>query len=169
MCSRPRGRGPAPSLAAAPFFCSRVTARSRLGSRRRCPGRFSSAFSNVAELSALYASADLCVLPSCTETCGLVALEAMASGLPVIAADAGGFRESVTTWVNGFLIPPDDVRGFASAIAQLVLDPDLRQRMGAEARLATVMDDRAEEDERLLADYAAVLGRHTGETQWRAA
>ncbi|MGA2382081.1 MAG: glycosyltransferase family 1 protein [Gemmatimonadales bacterium] len=126
-------------------------------------------FLGVAELAALYASADLYVLPSCTETCGLVALEAMASGLPVIAADAGGFRESVTAWVNGFLIAPDDVRAFASAIAQFVLDPELRQRMGAEARLATVMDDRGVEDERLLADYAETLGRHTEEVRWRAA
>ena len=126
-------------------------------------------FLDVAELAALYASADLCVLPSRTETCGLVAVEAMASGLPVIAANAGGFRESVTTWTNGFLIPPDDARGFASAIAQLVLDGDLRRRMGAEARLAAVMADRDEEDERLLADYAEAAGRHTEEERWRAA
>ena len=160
-------------------------ARAELGSRagflvagdgplaRRCatamPWAIQIGFLDVTLLAALYASADLCVLPSQTETCGLVALEAMASGLPVIAADAGGFRESVTTWLNGFLIPPDDVRGFASAIAQLVLDPELRQRMGAQARLATVMADRGEEDERLLADYAAALGRHTEVTQWRAA
>ena len=140
---------------------------------RRCaremPWAIQLGFMDVSTLAVLYASADLCVLPSRTETCGLVAVEAMASGLPVIAADAGGFRESVTTWTNGFLIPPDDARGFASAISQLVLDPDLRQRMGAEARLAAVMADRGEEDERLLSDYAAALGRRTEESQWRAA
>ena len=126
-------------------------------------------FLDRAELAALYASADLGVFPSSTETCGLVALEAMASGLPVVAANAGGFRESVTTWVNGFLIEPDDVRGFASAIAQLALDADLRHSMGAQARLAAVMADRGEEDERLLGDYAEVRGRHREEAQWRAA
>ena len=136
---------------------------------REMPWAIQLGFMDVAELAVLYASADLCVLPSRTETCGLVALEAMASGLPVIAADAGGFRESVTTWLNGFLVAPDDARGFASAIAQLVLDSELRHRMGAEARLATVMADRGEEDECLLVDYAEVLGRHTEETQWRAA
>ena len=136
---------------------------------RAMPWAIRLGFLDRAELAALYASADICVLPSSTETCGLVAMEAMASGLPVVAADAGGFRESVTTWLNGFLVPPDDARGFASAIAQLVLDPELRHRMGAEARLATVMADRGEEDERLLGDYADVLGRHTAETQWRAA
>ncbi len=117
----------------------------------------------------LYASADLAVFPSSTETCGLVALEAMASGLPVVAASAGGFRESVVTWVNGFLVAPDDARGFAAAIAQLVLDPELRRRMGAEARLTAVMRDGEEENERLLADYGAVLGLRSGEGQWRAA
>ena len=126
-------------------------------------------FLDRAELAALYASADLGVFPSNTETCGLVALEAMASGLPVVAANAGGFRESVTTWVNGFLIEPDDARGFASAIAQLVLDADLRHSMGARARLAAVMADRAEEDDRLLGDYAVIRGRHMEEAQWRAA
>ena len=136
---------------------------------RAMPWAIRLGFLDRAELAALYASADLCVLPSRTETCGLVALEAMASGLPVIAADAGGSAESVTTWLNGFLVPPDDARGFASAIAQLVLDPDLRQRMGAEARLATVMADRGEEDERLLADYAAARGSHAPEARWRAA
>ncbi len=120
-------------------------------------------------LAALYASADLCVLPSHTETCGLVALEAMASGLPVVAASAGGFRESVTTWLNGYLVPPDDASGFASAIAQLTLDAGLRQRMGAEARLTAVMRDPAEEDARLLADYAEAIGREGEESRWRAA
>ena len=47
------------------------------------------------KLADVYASADICVLPSRTATCGLVALEAMASGLAVGAADAGGFRESI--------------------------------------------------------------------------
>jgi len=136
---------------------------------REMPWAIQLGFLDVAALAVLYASADLCVLPSRTETCGLVALEAMASGLPVIAADAGGFRENVTSWVNGFLVSPEDARGFASAISQLVQDSELRHRMGAEARLATVMADRGEEDERLLAEYAEVLRRYTEETQWRAA
>jgi glycosyltransferase involved in cell wall biosynthesis len=122
-----------------------------------------------AVLSVLYASADLCVLPSRTETCGLVALEAMASGLPVIAADAGGFRESVTSWSNGVLIPPDDARGFASAVARLVLDPVLRHRMSEQARLAAVMRDVEEEDQQLLDEYAVAIGRPRTEEQWRAA
>ena len=127
-------------------------------------------FLDIPVLATLYASADLCVLPSRTETCGLVALEAMASGLPVIAADAGGFRESVADGVTGFLVPPDDARGFASAVARLALDTALRRRMSEEARLAAVLRDAADENERLLDEYAVAVGRpRTEERQWRAA
>jgi glycosyltransferase involved in cell wall biosynthesis len=121
-------------------------------------------------LALLYASADLCVLPSPTETCGLVALEAMASGLPVVAANAGGFRESVTDGHTGFLVAPGDARGFASAIATLVKDPALRRRMSEEARLAAVARDAREEDEQLLEEYAdEIVHPDDEDRQWRAA
>jgi glycosyltransferase involved in cell wall biosynthesis len=141
---------------------------------RRCadamPWAIHLGFLDVPVLAALYASADLCVLPSRTETCGLVALEAMASGLPVVAADAGGFRESVAEGVTGFLVPPDDARAFASAIARLVLDAALRHRMSGDARLAAVSRSVEEENQRLLEDYAAALGRPPlEEQQWHAA
>ena len=141
---------------------------------RRCaiamPWAMHLGFLEASVLAMLYASADLCVLPSRTETCGLVAPEAMASGLPVIAADAGGFRESVTHGVTGFLIPPDDARGFASAIARLVLDRTLRHRMSEEARLAAVSRNADDENERLLDEYAVAIGRHLTEDRlWRAA
>jgi phosphatidylinositol alpha 1,6-mannosyltransferase len=122
-----------------------------------------------AVLAMLYASADLCVLPSRTETCGLVALEALASGLPVIAADAGGFRETVTTGSNGFLVAPDDARGFAAAVARLVLDRRLRHRMSEQARLSAVMRDVEGENQQLLDEYAFAIGQPSLEGQWRAA
>ena len=141
---------------------------------RRCaaamPWAIGLGFLEIPVLAALYASADLCVLPSRTETCGLVALEAMASGLPVVAADAGGLRESVVDGVTGFLVPPDDARGFASAIARLVLDPELRRRMSEEGRLAAMSRDSEEENHELLDDYQAALGRRpTEDLRWRAA
>ena len=127
-------------------------------------------FLDIPVLATLYASADLCVLPSRTETCGLVAVEAMASGLPVVAADAGGLRESVVDGVTGFVVPPDDVRGFAAAIARLVLDAELRRRMSGEARLAAVGCNTDDENERLLDEYAVAIGRTPLEDpQWRAA
>lgn len=126
-------------------------------------------FLDRAALAELYASADLCVLPSETETCGLVALEAMASGLPVVAASAGGLRESVTHGRTGLLAPPDDARAFAAAITALVMDPALRARLSAAARLTAVARDAAIEDAVLLDQYAELLGREPERDVWRAA
>jgi glycosyltransferase involved in cell wall biosynthesis len=120
-------------------------------------------------LATLYASCDLCVLPSATETCGLVALEAMASGLPVVAADAGGFRESVAQGRTGFLVSPHDAVGFAGAIARLALNAPLRRRMSAEARLAAVARDSALEDAALFDQYRRALGLESERDVWRAA
>ncbi|HTH64191.1 MAG TPA: glycosyltransferase family 1 protein [Gemmatimonadales bacterium] len=109
-------------------------------------------------LASLYASADLCVLPSRTETCGLVALEAMASGIPVIAADAGGLRESVLSDVNGILVRPDDARGFSQAIIALVGDATRRHALGKGARQTAEGRDVKAEDLELLRLYGALLG-----------
>jgi glycosyltransferase involved in cell wall biosynthesis len=109
-------------------------------------------------LAVLYASADVCVLPSRTETCGLVALEAMASGIPVVAADAGGFRESIQRDVNGVLTPSDDPRAFARAIADLVCDPARRRALGAAARVRALERDTAREDQELIAQYRGLTG-----------
>jgi len=120
-------------------------------------------------LAALYASADLCVLPSDTETCGLVALEAMASATPVIAANAGGLAESVRHGRNGLLVPPDQDRAFAAAISALAFDHALRRRLGAQARLDAVARDSAAEDQELIDGYTALLGHPTETDAWRAA
>ncbi|MGH7672481.1 MAG: glycosyltransferase family 4 protein, partial [Gemmatimonadales bacterium] len=98
-------------------------------------------FLDRGRLADLYASADLCVLPSNTETCGLVALEAMASGLAVVAADAGGFRESIVHGRAGMLVPADDPARFAAAIVALVADPTLRAELGSAARAAAAARD----------------------------
>lgn len=108
-------------------------------------------------LAALYASADLCVLPSRTETCGLVALEAMASGLPVIAANAGGLRESVRHNENGILVHPSDARGFSHAIVSLALDGERRRTLARAARETAEGRDLASEDRELLQQYAALV------------
>jgi glycosyltransferase involved in cell wall biosynthesis len=111
-------------------------------------------------LADLYASADLCVLPSRTETCGLVALEAMAAGLPVIAADAGGLAESVHHEENGLLVRADDERGFGHAIVALALDTGRRRALAAGARRTAESHDRREEDQELLRQYAALAPSH---------
>jgi glycosyltransferase involved in cell wall biosynthesis len=115
-------------------------------------------FLDRGRLAEVYASADICVLPSNTETCGLVALEAMASGLAVIAADAGGFRESITHGRSGVLVAHDDVTGFAAAILSLVIAPKRRAEIAAAARAAAVARDVAPENLALLQQYAAAAG-----------
>lgn len=107
-------------------------------------------------LATLYACADLCVLPSPTETCGLVALEAMASGLPVVAADAGGLRESVRDGRTGVLAAPHDPHAFLDAIVALVTEPARRAVLGDAARTAALERDVAREDTELLAQYQAL-------------
>jgi phosphatidylinositol alpha 1,6-mannosyltransferase len=102
-------------------------------------------------LPVAYASADVFLFPSETETFGNVTLEAMASGLPVVAADAAGSRMLVQDGVTGRLCAPRDSAAFLEATAELVADAEMRARMGAAARSAA-------------ADYAwpAVLRRIVG-------
>lgn len=109
-------------------------------------------------LADLYVAGDLCVLPSATETCGLVALEAMASGRPVVAADAGGLRESVRHGENGFLAPPHDARAFAAHIVHLVMERDRRIALGRAARDTALGRDVTGENAELLGQYRTVAG-----------
>jgi glycosyltransferase involved in cell wall biosynthesis len=87
------------------------------------------------ELPGLYRSADIFAAPSRYEGgLGLVYLEAMACGLPVVAMAAGGAREAVADGETGFLVARGDVEETADAIARLAGDPALRARMGAAGR-----------------------------------
>ncbi|MEO1395505.1 MAG: glycosyltransferase [Cyanobacteria bacterium J06634_5] len=72
------------------------------------------------ELGSAYASADAFIFPSRTETLGLVLLEAMAAGCPVVAANAGGIPDIVTDGVNGFMFDPTDERGAIVATQKLL-------------------------------------------------
>ena len=102
--------------------------------RRRCPSaRFLGELDRPA-LARAYASADVFLYPSATETFGNVTLEAMASGLPTICADATGSDALVIRGETGELAPPNDAAAFVEAIAPLLQDADLRRRMGRAAR-----------------------------------
>lgn len=116
------------------------------------------------DLATLYASADVAVFPSHTETCGLVALEAMAAGLAVIAADAGGFRESIGRGANGLLVPAHEPHGYAAAIEALVKDPAARFALAAAARDRALSRDVAHENAELLDGYARLAGRSARRT-----
>ena len=62
------------------------------------------------------------------------ALEAMATGLPVVTTDCGGMREAISDGVEGFLVPVRDVERMSAALGRLAGDAELRARMGAAAR-----------------------------------
>jgi len=83
-------------------------------------------------LPAYYVAADVTVLPSYYESFGMVALEAMACGSPVIASRVGGLVTTVRDGVTGFLVPDSDVPALAERIESLIADPELRWRVGRE-------------------------------------
>jgi glycosyltransferase involved in cell wall biosynthesis len=84
-------------------------------------------------LAAAYAAADLLVLPSRTEAYGMVVTEALARGIPVLAADAGGVRDALAG--AGRLVPAGDVEALAAALRCWFTDPGLRAGMRADAQV----------------------------------
>ncbi len=86
------------------------------------------------ELAAAYASADVFAFPSDTETLGFVAMESMASGVPAVAARAGGIPDVIDHEVNGLLFTPGDEDELSAALARLLFDTELRERLGRRAR-----------------------------------
>jgi glycosyltransferase involved in cell wall biosynthesis len=85
-------------------------------------------------LSAAYATGDVFVFPSDSETLGFAAIEAMAAGVPVVAADAGGIPHIVQHERTGLLVPPGDATATANAILRLLEDPDGRARLARNGR-----------------------------------
>ena len=90
------------------------------------------------ELAGAYASADIFVFPSTTDTFGNVIIEAQASGIPVIVSDSGGPKELVENNRNGLITKSHDVEDFTRAVRALVVDRGLRKRMGDCARKSVV-------------------------------
>lgn len=104
--------------------------------RRRATRVVFAGFKVGRDLAAAYASADVFLHCSVTETFGLVVLESMASGVPVVARDEGGPSDILRHGVTGLLVPPGDVDGFVAAAVKLATDVALRRRMAVRARAA---------------------------------
>ena len=81
-----------------------------------------------------YAAADVCVIPSHYEPFGLVTLEAMASGIPVVASKVGGLQFTVVPEVTGLLVPPKDEEAFAQAIDRILANPEWANQLGQTGR-----------------------------------
>ena len=86
------------------------------------------------ELGSAFASADAFIFPSRTETLGLVLLEAMAAGCPVVAANSGGIPDIVASGVNGYLFEPEDERGAITATQHLIEQQQEREILRQNAR-----------------------------------
>jgi len=108
-------------------------------------------------LAEAYASSDVFLFPSETETFGNVTLEAMASGLPCVCADATGSRSLVLHGVTGYLAQPRNAAAFAERIAALAADRALRARLGEAARGRSLKFDWDESMARILGYYRALL------------
>ena len=89
----------------------------------------------VADMRSAYHESAVCVLTSDFEGTPNVLLEAMASGLPVVATNVGGVPGIVRHGQTGFLLDPNDLEGFAAVLAELVKNSELRMRMGRHARV----------------------------------
>jgi glycosyltransferase involved in cell wall biosynthesis len=98
------------------------------------PDAFFTGYLSGTELATAYASADIFVFPSTTDTFGNVILEAQASGLPVVVSDSGGPKELVAHKANGLITRSHNVEDFTDAIRALVTDQTLRERMANSAR-----------------------------------
>ncbi len=135
------------------FLASALDRLTASGVRHRClvvgdgPGRHSfekrlpqahfTGFLTGNELARAYASSDIFVNPSDTETFGNVTLEAMASGLPVVCVDATGSCSLVRHSVTGLLVEQHDVEGLAASLSLLVGDRGLRRQLGSAAVFAS--------------------------------
>lgn len=139
--------------------------------RRNAPAdvSFLGILDRTRELPQLYASTDAFVFTSLTETLGLVILEAMASGLPVIATPAGGVADHLRHEENGLAYPAGDVTAMAHAIVRLCMNRKLRDDLALGARRTAEGLDWEGELDRLDASYNEVCALHAGRARLKGA
>jgi glycosyltransferase involved in cell wall biosynthesis len=106
-------------------------------------------FSRYSDIPEYLAAADVFVLSSITEGMPLALMEAMATGLPVVATRVGGIPEILVDGINGLLVNPRDANALASSIIAILSNSDLRRKLSTGA-LRTIEDIRENELEKLL-------------------
>jgi len=117
---------------------------------------------NDRSLSLAYSAADVFAIPSRQEAFGLTALESLACGTPVVGFAAGGVPDMVRPGITGLLAPVHDVKALASAIVQVLQDPEARAEMAANCRRIAVQEYALEtQAQRYRALYEMVLANHS--------
>ncbi len=109
-------------------------------------------------LALIYATADVFVFPSISESYGNVVLEAMASGLPCVVADGGGSRDFIEPGINGFRCQPNDPDDYIDKITRLLGDAQLWRQFSAAGRRYASAFDWSELANRYAADVAELAG-----------
>lgn len=107
----------------------RLATELRMGDKVKFLGRYPHE-----RLREAYQEADVFVLPSKNEGMSNSALEALASGLPLLVSGTGGMSQLVADEKNGFFIDPDDIAGFVETIVKLAEDQELREKLGKQSR-----------------------------------
>lgn len=112
------------------------------------------------ELAAAYATSDIFVFPSHTETLGLAALESFASGIPVVGARSGGLTDVITDGRTGFLVEPHNTTELINRLHMLIKYPELRKKMGAAARHEALQHSWEAATKTLVSYYRMAIDRH---------
>ncbi|MBN8807653.1 MAG: glycosyltransferase family 1 protein [Sphingomonas sp.] len=128
----------------------------------RVPQAVFTGFQSGDALGRAVASMDVFFNPSVTETFGNVTAEAMAAGVPVVAARATGAVDLVSDGVTGFLVPPRDVDAYADAIARLAQNDELRRRAGLAGHAAAEQYEWEPVNETVLQNYLSLIARRGG-------
>ncbi|MFC5970139.1 glycosyltransferase family 4 protein [Halomarina salina] len=113
-----------------------------------------------ADLPGYYRAADVLCLPTHNETFGMVNLEAMACGTPVVTSDLPGVRQYATDGESALLVPPGDVERLAARLDTVVSSPELRRELGQAGRAVAESFTWRATAERLLAACADVASAH---------
>jgi phosphatidylinositol alpha 1,6-mannosyltransferase len=111
------------------------------------------------KLSEMYASSDIFVFPSTTETFGNVILEAFASGLPAVTVDRGGVADLVADGINGFVARGNDPKDFSDKIDRLLADAHVRKRLGHQAAVSSAGYSWNAVNTKLIAGYKRLTGK----------
>ena len=128
----------------------------------RLPNAIFIGFQSGPALPRALASMDILLNPSVTETFGIVTLEAMSCGVPVVGADSPGTANLIVDGLNGRLIAEDDIDSFADAIANYVAWPIERKAAGAAAYLSAAKCSWDGANRSLAANYIRIIERHAG-------